>query len=143
MTISLDACRRFILIGAALLVGVALALAVAVIPSVVADPHPSAMPEKAVPALWVAAGFRILVAIVLALIAMRTTGRSWLSTILLGLLALSVAFSGYLLTTAALAFRGHGPPMQTATILLFICSAADLLAAGLVAAAAFLLPRRT
>jgi len=111
ITVNLSSCRRFILTGAALLVGVALIVAAGVIPPVTADTYPSATPERAVPALWVIVVLHILVATVLVFIAIRTTGRSRLPTIVLGFLAFLTIVLGYAFTDGAFAYRGHGPAM--------------------------------
>jgi len=47
---------------------------------------------------------------------------------------------GLALTDAAFAFRSHAAAIRTASILLFCCVAADLIAAGLVITTAFRMP---
>lgn len=143
MTVSLAFCRRSLLISAVLLVAVALVVAAAIIPPVRVDTFPLATPDRAVAAFWVEVVFNVLAATVVGFIAIRTTGRSRPSTFVLGLLAFLVLLFGYGLTDAALAFRAHGPALHAARMSLFFCSATDLLAALLVIATAFLLPKRT
>ncbi len=143
MIVSLRFCRSFLLICAALLVAVALVLAAGVIPPVKAATFPGATPESAVPAFWVNVVLSLLTATVLGFIAIRTKGRSRISTTGLVLLAFLVLLLAFALVDAAFAYNSEGPTMQTAAILLFICSAADLLAAVLVITTVFVLPKRT
>lgn len=143
MIISLKFCRRMLLASAALFVVGALVVAAGVIPSAKADIFPSATPQRAVVALWGNVAFNLIAATVLLFIALRAAGRSRLSTTVLGLLAALALLLAFALTDAAFAYRIHGAAMQTARILLFLCSAADLLAAALVITAVFLFPKKT
>jgi hypothetical protein len=140
LTTILGSCRRFILIVAVLLVGVGLVEAVGVIPLVKAAPHPLASP-KAVPAFWANVILQVLVAAILVLIAVRTTGRSRLLTVALGFLAFVTIALGFVLTNAASAYWGDSPGLHRASIVLYVCAAADLVAAVLIVTIAFLLPR--
>ena len=142
MTVSLAFCRRSLLTSAVLLVAVALVVAAAVIPQVRADASPGAAPERAVHAFWANIVFNVLAAIVFWFVAVRTKGRSLLPLFVLGLLALVVLLFGYALTDAALAYRSHGPAMQTPSMILFFCSGIDFLAALLVITAASLFPKQ-
>ncbi|MFQ5398576.1 MAG: hypothetical protein ACE5E7_03165 [Anaerolineae bacterium] len=142
MKINLKFYRGSLLIAAALLVAVAVLIAVGIIPPVKTDTFPQATPERAVPAFWVNVVFTFVVAVVLGVIGFRTTGRSRWSTIVLwslGLLTLLLAFA---LNDAALAYRGHGPALRTATILLHFCSVADLVAALVILSVALFLPKQ-
>ena len=143
MIVSLKFCRRILLAGAALLVVGALVIAAGVIPPVKADIFPSATPQRAVAAFWGNVAFNLLAATVLVFIALRAAGRSRLSTTVLGLLAALALLFAFALTDAALALQTHGAAMQTVPIRLFLCSAADFLAAALVIAALFLFPKKT
>ncbi len=143
MTANLRFCRRSLLVSAALLVAVTLVVAAGIIPPVKSDTSPAAGPERAVPAFWVNVAITLLVAAILGAIAIRTRGRSRLSTTSLVVAACLVLLLAVALTTAAFAFRAHGPPLHTATILLFFCAAADLMAALLVITAALRYPKRT
>ena len=138
---SFRSCRRLALTSAALLVVVALVVAAGVIPLVKADTHPGAMPQKAVPAFWFNVGLNVLGAAVLGLLAIRTTGRSPRTTIVLGLWAFVALLLAIALIDAASAYGGHGPAMRTATILLFFCSAVEILAAVLIIVTAIALPK--
>jgi len=143
MKVSLKFCRRILLTSAGLFVAVALVVAAGVIPPVKADIFPSATPQRAVAAFWGNIAFDLLAATLLVFIALRATGRSRLSTTVLGLLASLALLLAFALTDAAFAFQTHGPAMQTVPILLFLCSAADLLTAALVTTAAFLFLKKT
>jgi quinol-cytochrome oxidoreductase complex cytochrome b subunit len=141
MNIKLRICRNLLLAAAALLVLVSLVVAVFVIPVVRAYSSPSASPQNAVPAFWAAIGLSLLAAVVLESIGMRARRRTKFSTILLIILAVLVFLLAFALSDAALAYRAEGPAMRTAAILLFLCSAAELAGALLVAATTFLFPR--
>jgi hypothetical protein len=140
--VSLRSCRRSLVSCATLLVAVALILAGGVIPLVKIDPFPGAAPERANPVFWAIAALNLLAAAVLVLVAVRTTGRSQLSTAGAGAVAFFAVVSGLLLAGPAGGFLAHGPAMHTASILLFLCVAADLIAAVLTATTAFRMPTR-
>jgi hypothetical protein len=134
---------RFLLaVCAALVVVVALVVAVGVIPQVRVADVPDISPESAVPALWVSVGLNVLAALVLALTATLSKGRSKISTSVLVVTGIAILLFGFLLSDAALAFREAGPSMRTVTTLLFLCVAADVLAGALTLATAFLRPAR-
>ena len=133
-------CRRSLLTCAALLVAVALVVAAGVVPPVKADTSPHATPQRAVPVFWGIVVLNLLVATSLVFIAIRATDRSGLSPIVLGSLAFLAFASACFLAAPAFGYRAHGPAMQTACILLFLCSAAEFLAAVLVSTTALLRP---
>jgi hypothetical protein len=143
MRVSLRFCRRLLLVCVGLLVAVSLVVVIGVIPPVSGDTFPGSTPEDAIPAFWGCVVLSLLVAAALGFTAIRTKGRSWLSTAVLILLTILVLFLALLLGDAAAAYDAEGPAMHTATILLLICVAADLLTAVLVITTAFLLPKRT
>jgi hypothetical protein len=140
--VSLRSCRRSLVSCATLLVAVALILAAGVIPQVKIDRFPAAAPERAVPVFWAIAALNLLAAASLVLIAVRTTGRSHQSTAIASVVAFLGVVSGLLLAGPAGGFLAHGPAMHTASILLFLCVAADLIAAVLTATTAFRMPTR-
>jgi len=143
MRVSLKSCRRILLTSAGLFVAVALVVAAGVILPVKADIFPYAAPQRAVAAFWGNIAFNLLAATVLVFIALRATGRSRLSTTVLGLLVSLALLLAIALTDAAFAYQTHGVAMQTVPILLFLCSATDLLTAALVTTAVFLFPKKT
>jgi hypothetical protein len=59
---------------------------------------------------------------------------------LLALCGLVVLMLDLALADAGPAYRSHGPQMATASIVLFICAAGDLVAAGLTVTAIMLRP---
>lgn len=140
--VSLRSCRRSLVSCATMLVAVALILAAVVIPQVKSDPFPGATPERAVPVFWAIAALNLLAAAVLVLIAVRTTGRSRLSTAVASAVAFLAVVSGLALTGPAGGAWSHGPAMHTASILLFLCVAADLIAAVLSTTTVFRMPTR-
>ena len=143
MKVSLLFCRRMLLVCAVLLVTVALVVALGVIQPVKADTFWGASPATAVPAFWVIIGLNLLAAATLVFIAIWSKGKSWISTSVLVVLGLVVLLFGIALGDGALAYQSEGPSMQTVSILLFFCAAADFLAGVLVVITAFLHPQRT
>ncbi len=135
--------RRMLLVCAVVFVIVALVLALGVIPPVKADTYPGVTPERAVAAFWVNISLNLLSALTLFFIAIRSKGRSWISTSVLVIAGLIVLLLGLALADAASAYQKHGPSMQFASILLFICAAADFLGGALVVTTAFLRPKKT
>ncbi|MCJ7526443.1 MAG: hypothetical protein MUP71_14655 [Candidatus Aminicenantes bacterium] len=143
MTVNLKSHRRILLAGAVLFAVVAFVVAAGVIPVIRADTFPAAAPLKAAAAFWVNVVFNLLVAASLVFVSLRSVGRNRLSTTLLVLLVLLVLLFAFALFDAAQAYQAHGPAMRTSSILLFLCSAGDLLALALVITAMFLSPKRT
>jgi hypothetical protein len=143
MKVSLLFCRRMLLACAVLLVAVAIVVALGVIPPVQLATFPGATPERAVPAFWVTVGLNFITAATLVCIAIWSKGRSWISTSVLVIIGLVALFLGIALTDAFFAFQEAGPSMQTVSMLLFFCAAADFLAGALVVTTAFLRPRKT
>ena len=140
--VSLRSCRRSLVSCSTLLVAVALILAAGVIPQVKIDRFPAAAPARAVPVFWAIAALNLLAAAGLGLIAVRTTGRSHQSTAIASAVAFLAVVSGLLLAGPAGGFLSHGPAMHTASILLFLCVAADLFAAVLATTTVFRMPTR-
>ena len=143
MKVSLLFRRRMLLVCAALLAAAAIVEAFGVIQPVQAATFPGATPERAVPAFWVNIGLNFAAAAILVCIAIWSKGRSWISISVLVVIGLVTMFLGIALTDAAFAFQAAGPSMQTVSILLFFCAAADFLAGVLVIITAFLLPKKT
>ena len=132
---------RFLLAACAvLMIVVALVLALGVIPLVRVATGPDITPESAVPAFWVSVGLHLLAALVLALTALLSKGRSRTSTTIIVVTGVAILLLGFVLSDAALAFREAA--MQTVTVLLFLCVVADLAAGVLSIATALLRPAR-
>ena len=143
MAVSPLLCRRLLVVCAVLLFAVALAVAVGVIPPVRAATFPGATPGRAVPAFWVSVGLHLVVALTLVFTAMRSKGRSWISTSGLVVMGLAVLLFGIALTDAFFAYHSEGSSMRTVSVLLFFCVAADSLAGVLTITTAFLRPKKT
>jgi hypothetical protein len=143
MKVSLLFRQRMLLGCAVLLAAVAIVEALGVIPPVQAATFPGATPESAVPAFWVNIGLNFIAGAILVCIAIWSKGRSWISTSVLVITGLVTLFLGIALTDAAFAYQSAGPTMQTVSILLFFCAAADFLAGVLVVITAFLRPQNT
>ena len=133
--------RRMILVCAGVLVTVALVLALGIMQPVKAEVSLGATPERAVQGFWVNIGLSLLAAAILVSIAIRSNGRSWISTSILVIAGLIVLLLGIALADAGSAYQSHGPSMHFASILLFICAASDLLAGSLVFTMAYLQPK--
>lgn len=140
MAVSLESCRRSLLVGAALLAAVALAIAFGVVPPVRSDAFPRATPARAAAAFRVNVALDVLAAAVLLLVATRSTSRTRLSTTALASTAFVVILLGVALLDAASAMSGHGPAMRAPTTILFACAAADLAVGVLVVATTLRFP---
>jgi hypothetical protein len=143
MNLSFPVYRRLLFVYVAVIVVVALVIALGVIGPVKEDVYRNATPEIAVKAFWFNIGFNLFMAAVLVLIAIPAKGRSGISTAAHIVVGFIVTILGLILIDAASAYRVHGPAMQTASILLFICAAADILVGVLVFITAFLQPRKS
>ena len=143
MKVSLLFRRRMLLASAALLAAGAIVVALGVIPPVQDATFPGITPERAVPAFWAAIGLNFIAAAILVCIAIWSKGRSWISTSVLVVTGLAALFLGIALTDAFFAFQEAGPSMQTVSMLLIFCAAADFLAGVLVVVTAFLHPQKT
>jgi cell division protein FtsW (lipid II flippase) len=120
---------------------VGLVVALGVIPPVKADMYPGVKHDKVVAAFAINIGLNLLAAFVLFFISMRIKRQNWKSTSVLVIAGLLVMILGLALADAASAYQGHGPSMQTASILLFICAAVDFLSGVTVIMAAFSSPK--
>jgi hypothetical protein len=134
--------RRILFIFAAVVFAVALVLSVGVIPAVKAEASAGGTPQIAVRAIWANMGLNLLSAAVMFLLAARWKGRSRTKTVLQSIAGLIVLLLGLALGDAASAYRSHGPNMQTASILLFVCAAAGSLTGLAVVVTAFLAPEK-
>jgi len=133
--------RRMLLVCAVITVVVALVLALGIIQPVKAEVSRGATPERAVLAFWLNISLNLLSALTLAFIAVRSRIRSWYSTSVLVIVGFVVLFLGLALADAASAYQGHGPSLQSASILLFVCAAVDFLTGVTVVTTAFLRPK--
>ena len=121
-------CRRMLLVCALLCFAVAAVLAIGVIQPVKDEVLRGATPERAVQAFWVNIILNLLTSMALVVIAFWSKGRSWPSTSVLVVCGLAALLLGITLFDAGTAYRSHGPTMQTASVILFFCAAADVLA---------------
>jgi hypothetical protein len=142
MKLSHPTYRRTLNICAAIIAAVALILVLGVIGPVKAEVARGGTPQMALNAFWANIGLSLLLVISLLLVAARSKGRSGISTSIHIVGGLIVAMLGLALADAASAYQSHGPSMQTASTLLFICAAADVLTGILVFIAAFLQPEK-
>ena len=132
--------RRILAVCAALFAVVAIVLAAAVIPAVKADPFPHAAPERAVPAFWVSIILHGFAVLRLTALAMRPPSNRRGASMAIRFAVLLAFLLGLALAAPGIAFRSHGPAMYAASALLILCGAADMIAAALLAAAAFASP---
>lgn len=143
MKLSLPLCRKILIVCAAVFITVALVLVLGVIQPVMAEASRGATPEKAVLAFWLNISLNLLSAITLVSIAVKSKGRSRISTSVLVVVGLMDLLLGIALADAASAYQSHGLSMQTASVLLFLCAAADFLAGVMVVTTAFFRPKKT
>ena len=127
MGLSLPAYRRTLFVCAAIIVVVAIILAVGVIGPVKDEVARGGSPQMALNAFWINIGITLFAAVSLIIAALRSKGRSWLSTSAQIVIALIVLILGLTLIDAASAYSSHGPPMRIASIIMYICAAADIL----------------
>jgi hypothetical protein len=142
MKLSLFAYRRMLLVYAAVVVVVALVLAFGVIGPVKGDVSLGTTPVRALRAFWANIGLNLLMAAVVIFIVIRSKGRSWISVTGHTIVGFIVIFLGIALSDAASAYRSHGSSMQTATILMYACAAADILIGVLFIITTFLQPKK-
>jgi hypothetical protein len=134
--------RRMLLVCALLCFAVAAILILGVIQPVKDEVLRGGTPERALQAFWVNIILNLLTSVTLLAIAFWSKGGSWFSTSVLVVVGLVALFLGLALTDAGTAYRSHGPEMQTASVILLFCSAADVLAGIMVVTAVFLRPKR-
>jgi len=142
MKLSPTVSRRILQTIAVLLIVVALIVAVAVIPQIKAEVTRGGTPQKAVIAFWVNIIITVVAAVVIWFIAIKTRRRRFFPLFVLGLLAFILLVLGWSLGDAAAAYSGHGPAMQTASIILFIVCGIDLLAVLLLIISTVLFPKQ-
>jgi hypothetical protein len=140
MTDRVRSSRRLIIIGAALLVAAGVALVLGVAPPFRFDTFPGVDPVKASRSHLEQAGIAALLALALAVVAARATGRSRVWMGLLFLLGALVFLAGIPLAGIAPALLCHGPHLRTAIFIMFLCGLAHFAAAGLAVVAASRLP---
>jgi hypothetical protein len=139
--VSLDLCRRSLRACAALLGGAALVIAAGVIPLTKrAGTFPDGTPGQSLSVFWAIAVLTILGAASLASIAVRAGHGRRPSFVVLGLLAFLAFVPACGLAIPAFKFLGHGPVLRIASVLLFVCLAAELVVTALVGTTALRLP---
>jgi hypothetical protein len=140
--LSFSVYRRVLFIYATIVVVVALVLALGVLPFVRVEASIGATPQRAVQAFWINIGFNVLFAATFALIAMRSKGRSRITTSLHVVAGLLLMFLGFALADAGSAYLSHGPSMRAASVVLLCCAVADFLVGVSAFTTAFLQPKR-
>ena len=141
MMVSTKNFRVTLLASVALIIALVILVATSVIPPVKADTFPQAMPESAALAFWVNVAVNLFIGLSFAVIAIRAK-RSRISITAIGILAAISLLLALAFLDAAGALKAHGPEMQGATTILFICAAAEFLAVVLAIIAMFLFPKR-
>lgn len=136
--------RRSLLTGAGLLIGSAVAIGVIVIPQL-RSAFPPAAPERgAVPVFLFKIALNLLFAIGLVLIALKAPFakqvRRGMRRLGLGAIGFFVMLFGIALIDGAFAYHSYGAAMALATVMLFVCSAAEVGAGLLSGSAAIFLP---
>ena len=142
MQLSLRVYRRMIFIHAAIFAAIALALVIGVIEPVKLEASIGATNAIAVKAFWVNIGLNLLSSVVLVLIAIRFKTQIWNAVPVHVVVGMVAIFLGVILVDAASAYHSHGSSMQTASLILFFCAAADFLVGVMLVTTAFLLPKK-
>lgn len=117
--------KRLLLACAVVSVVIAVIVFFGVIPRVKADTFPLANPDKAAIGFGINSGLILLVSVILFFMAFKSRERKWTNTLGLIILGFVILLLGLALTDAASAFQGHGPMMQSTSMLLFFCAAVD------------------
>jgi glucan phosphoethanolaminetransferase (alkaline phosphatase superfamily) len=143
MRISQSSYRRALFVHATIAAVVALVLALGVIPPVSVEASTGATTQRAVQAFWINFGLTMVLAATLVLIAIRSRGRSWLNSALHVGIGLLLMILGLALADAGSAYRSHGPSMQSASVILFVCAAADFLTGASIVVTPFLRQKRS
>jgi len=136
MTDRIRSSRRLMIIGAALLAAAAVALVLGVAPPFRFDTFPGVDPLEASRSHMDQAGIAALLALALAVVAARATGRSRVWIGILFALGALVFLLGIPLAGIAPALLVHGPHLRTAIFFMFLCGLAHFAAGGLAVAAA-------
>jgi uncharacterized membrane protein YhaH (DUF805 family) len=131
-----------LLANALLFVIIAIVIAFGVIPPARVDPYPGVNHQIVAGAFWMVIILNLLSAFFLFLIAIRLNTRIGESKPILIIIGIFVLILGVILSDGALAWQKHGPSMQSAAILVFICAAIDFLSGVTLITMAFLLPKK-
>lgn len=115
------------LISAALVLIVAILIALFVIQPVAIDTHPGVLHEKIVFIWGLNISFNILTAYSLVLISVFSNGKGWIIPTVLIILLFIVFVLAFACNDAALAYRSHGPKMQSVSVILFFCAAIEVI----------------
>lgn len=123
-----------------LLALVALVVAVGVVPPVRAGDVPNITSDRAVPAFWVIAAIHLVAALALLGVLVLSKGHDRVSTSVLLITGVVIWLAGFALGDAGKAPLEVEPSLQTVSVLLFGCVAADALAGALAIAATRIRP---
>jgi hypothetical protein len=135
LTITQKFSRLSLIVSASAFAAVAIVQATVIIPAVKSDTFALAAPDRAAIAFWVNSLLFLAIAVVLFLLSRRVAESGLKGGLIgLGILALVLALA---LFDAAIAFKAHGPSMQTADTMLFVCATLGLLASILLITTAF------
>ena len=125
MKISYESWKRIYLISAALLGIVAISIALFVVPKAAVDIHPGVKHEM-IAFIW---GFNISINVVmlfvLVLMAISSKLKRGITTPIVIFLMFIVFILAFACNDAALAYSSHGPSMQIASVILFVCAALE------------------
>ena len=133
--------RRILLVCAALFIIVALVIALGVIPPAKADTYPGVPHDLVAVVFLVILSLNLLSALFLFLVAIKIKKLILVSKPILIIIGLLVLILGPILADGGFAWQKHGPSMQSASLLVFICAAVDFLVGITVMTTAFLMPK--
>ncbi|HEU4988573.1 MAG: hypothetical protein KGL93_02995 [Gemmatimonadota bacterium] len=127
------ALRRHLLQSCAIaFVAVGVLIGLPIIHAVSADLTPTATPDRAVPVLW---GIVLLNLLSGTMVWMAARRPAWAKSAIM-LPGLACLLFGIALSDAGIAYYGEGAAMRAAAILLFICSAANVIGGAIAIATA-------
>ena len=132
-------CKRTLLACAALFVVIAFVIALGIIPPAKADTHPGVNHELVAGIFWVIVILNLVSAFILFRIATWSSQRILKNITVLIILGIFVLIIGLILADGASAWQDHGPSMQFASILLFICAGLEFIFGITVISTAFLI----
>lgn len=125
MKISYESWKRLYLISAALLVVVAVLIALFVVPKAAVDIHPGVKHET-IAFIWgLNISMNVFTLFLLTLISIFSKVKGGVTAPVVIFLMFIVFILAFSCNDAALAYGSHGPNMQSASVILFICAALE------------------
>ena len=134
--------KRILKACAALLLVIAFVIAFVIIPYAKADTNPGVNHELVSGIFWVIISLNFISAFILFRIATWPNNRILKNVSVLIIIGIFVLIIGLILADGGSAWQNHGPSMQTASMLVFICAASEFFFGITVISAAFLIRKK-